>query len=355
MIRKPTPIKLSEATREVISGQLNVQTTNTSTPKSADPVNYPVFEVMTGKKVLIYVPNHTVETDEGTELRMDKPLIHPLKDGKRFLSYRCVSGLRASDEKGNVIYDGSCPLCEGTELPWDLANLVIEKKCRQIGAKPDDKENPQVKAIRSAEFSSRVIKEPNRYFTFPIVVIDTVNDDGKTIAKDENGKPIMTPKWYSISEAQYKKKWEPTLEGMEDEPTHPGGRFFVLNFIYDTKGKEPNKRDAAQNVTVISRNLKGVENIVTYLDNVTKDWTPEKAQEMVIANQLFSIDDLAEVANNILEEPSEMFNLLKATDTSNVSSLPDSGTGFNLQAPQETKELSSGVEMDETDEDVDFE
>lgn len=351
MIRKPTPIQLSGAALEEVKSQLNTQTIVKSTPKSVDPVKFPVFEVQPSKRVLIYVPEHTIETATGIELRMDTPLIHTIKEGKRYHSYRCVSGLRVNDENGNPIYDGTCPFCEGTDVPWDLANLTIKHKCNQMGLDPEDKENDQVKSIRSSSFSGRVIKEPNRYFTFPIVVIKTVNDDGKTIAKDENGKPTLTPMWYHISEAQYVKKWETTLEGMEDEPVHPGGHFFTLNFSYDTKGKDANKRDAAQNLNVIARNIKA-DKLKAAMDEATASWTPEKAREMVISNQLYSMADMQDVVDEVLEDSKEMLSLLKATEESGNTS-----TGYDLKAPADTEvkalgSISSGV--GETDEDFDL-
>ena len=85
MLKKPIPIKLSAAANDAVQKQLGVQVAQKAAPKSTDPINFPVFEVQTGKKVLIYVPNHVVDGPDGPELRMDKPLIHAVQDGKRFL------------------------------------------------------------------------------------------------------------------------------------------------------------------------------------------------------------------------------------------------------------------------------
>lgn len=353
MLRKPTPIKLSTTANEAIQSQLNVQTTVRATPKSTDPINFPVFDIPTGKRVMVYVPNHVVDGENGPELRMDKPLIHTVQDGKRYLTFRCIQGITYSekDENGKdvEIFDGSCPLCDGTSVPWDLANARIAQKCKQLGLDPEDKDNTQVKAIRSSEFSARVVKEANRYYTFPIVVIATVNDDGKTPARDEEGNMILTPMWYHISESQYKKKWETCFEGMEDEPTHPGGHFFTLSYVYDSKNKEPNKRDAAQNLSVISRRPKDSGKLKSYLDDKTKDWTPEKAQETVITNQLYSMEDLQNVAETVLMSTKEMLSFIEATSSDQPG---DIATGFNLQKPEETKSLEASVPaMDETDED----
>lgn len=361
MLRKPKPIKLSDEVKQAINDKLNNQQIQ-KVSKSLDPVNFPVFEVPTGKKVLIYVPNHTVDTENGKELAMDKPLIHPVQEGNSYGNYRCISGIVANDANGNVIFNGTCPLCDGVSVPWTLANLRIKQKCMQLKLDPNDKENPQVKTIRSSEFSARMIKEAMRYFTFPIVVINTKNDDGKTPATDADGQYICTPMWYHISEAQYTKVWEPVLEGIaendesigEDENVTPGGRFFTLNFIYDTKGKEANKRDAARNLSIIARNFKNSGELKTALDEATKEWTPSKARETVVTNLLYSYDDLEAAANDILAGPTDMINLLTASLEGIPDGVESGDDGFKLSAPKKDEDVKNLPAVDETDIDFDI-
>lgn len=348
MLKKPIPIKLSQEANDSVQKQLGVQVVMKSSPKSTDPKHFPVFEVQPGKKVLVYVPNHVVEGEDGPELRMDKPIIHTVLDGERYLSYRCIQGLTL-EEDGKVIFDGTCPLCDGTSEPWDLANIHIKNKCTKLGVDPEDKDNETVKAIRSAEFSARVLKEANRFFTFPIVVIATKNDDGKTILYDENKKPMLQTMWYHVSEKQYVDKWLSCFEEMEDEPTHPGGHFFTLSFTYDTKGKDPNKRDAARNLKVISRNYNGSEKLRLLLDKSTEEWTPEKARETVVSNQMYSIDDLRVVADEVLAPVKDMLALMKASEMG--ASIEGGNENFNLKAPEKKALEGTVPQMDETDED----
>lgn len=352
MLKKLTPVKLSENTQKQIANQ----TIERSAPKSTDPKNFPVFEIPTGKKILIYVPNHNIETPDGNlELRMDKPLIHSIQDGRRFLSIRCINGL----EDPAHGYDGTCPLCDGTADPWSLARKKIEAKCSAQGLDPDDTENKDVKAIRSAEFSDRVLKEANRYYTFPIAVIDTSTDEkGKmSITRDENGGIKYQLFWYSISEAQYTAKWVPALEAMEEEPSSPGGYFFYLNFNYDTKGKEMNKRDAARNMTVNHRNMSKMswyDTLRTAIDKASEGWTPEKAQETVIANAFYEFSDLVSVADDVLADTRNKLALYENADIAGELDAPKSAPALpgmkKVEAPQEPEALE---EVGETDEDFD--
>lgn len=352
MIKRMTPVKLSNSSKQAVQKQLGTQEIIRATPKSTDPKHFPVFTVPTNEKRLIYVPAHITVLEDGTEeLRMDKPLIHSIIDGNRFLSYRCISGLEVTDDDGNVIMSGTCPLCDAASEPWDLAREVIASQCAQQGLDPEDKDNNQVKSIRSTAFSDRVLKEANRYYTFPIVVVDTVDNDGKTLKKDENGNVLCTPMWYHISESQYQDKWLKILESLEDEPTHPGGHFFILDYTYTPKNGEPNKRDSARNLTVKGKVFKNSEKLRARLDKATEGWTPEKAQEVVISNQLFSEADLQEVADSALENTRNMLALYRAKSSGT--------TGFNLEKAQDAP-LSIGsssannntiVPMDDTDED----
>lgn len=352
MLKKLTPIKLSEEAQK----QIVTQTVERVAPKSTDPKNYPVFEVPTGKKILVYVPNHNVESPDGNiELRMDKPLIHSLQDGRRFLSIRCINGLE--DEANG--YDGSCPLCDGVPEPWDLARKRIESKCSAQALDPEDTDNKDVKSIRSAEFSDRVLKEANRYYTFPIAVIETTTDEkGKmSISRDENGIKYQLY-WYSISEAQYIAKWIPALEAMEGEPNSPGGYFFYLNFSYDSKGKEMNKRDAARNMTVNHRNMSKASWYDTFrkqVDEQTEGWTPEKAQETVIANAFYSFADLQRTADDVLADTRAKLALYESSDLAGELNAPRSNTpalpGMKKVEPQSEEQALADV--GETDEDFD--
>ena len=352
MIKKLQPVKLSENSSKAVSAQLGTQEVVRSAPRSLDPNNFPVFDIPVNQKVLIYVPNHVRVNEAGQEeLLMDKPLIHSVRDGNRFLSYRCISGI-VDEEAG---FDGTCPLCDGTSEPWDLARKQIEQQCKVQGLDPEDTDNGDVKAIRSKAFSDRVVKEATRYFTFPIVVIETVNNDGKTLAKNEKGGPILKPCWYSISEQAYEAKWEKIFESLDDEPTHPGGHFFILNYCYTPKRGEPNKRDSARNLVVSGKTVKGSEQMRTNLDKMTEEWTPEKARETVVNNLLYSQEDLGYVADSALENTRNMLAIYEGS-----AAALGGGTGnFELEAPAPKAELpadttpeAAPVAMDETDEDI---
>lgn len=343
MLKKLTPIKFTEEAKEKMKSQYDGQELSKAAPKSLDPVHFPVFEIPVNKKVLVYVPNHITVNADGVEtLNMDTPLIHAVTDGRRYLYYRCIQGL-VNEEAG---LNGECPLCESTSEPWELANYIIAEKCRAQGLDPEDTENKSVKEIRRNAFSDRVVKEANRYYTFPIVVIATVNDDGKTILRDEKGNMSCTPMWYSISETQYQDKWGKALEAMEDEPTHPGGNFFMLNFTYQVKSGEANKRDSARALNVSAKRVADAEAVKKVLDDLTKEWTPDKARETVCNNVTYSYDDLTYVADEVLAKTRSLIELYSSKALVTQPAIAGQGTkmtvpedvsdGFNLESVGET-------------------
>ena len=342
---KLKPKKFTDAESQALKKEAPKQEAVKGVPKSTDPQHYPVFSIPLNKKVLVYVPNHTVIDEEGAEnLRMDSPLIHAAADGKRYYNIRCISGL--SKETG---YSGDCPFCLALTEGWDLANIRVEEKCKSAGLDPQDTDNQVVKNIRSSEFSDRAIKEPIRYNTFPIVVFDTVNDDGKTFALDDNGQIKCRPMWYSISEQGYEEKWLKSLEVLEDSPKHPGGRFFMLNYCYTPKRGEPNIRDCARNMVVGVRNYKDSEAIRAKLDELTKDWTPEKAQETVIANIYNDEESMVEAADEIMESTRRMLEFYKDQEEGLLTSIgiEDKG-GFNL-SPAKSEGNTTGQPVLDTD------
>ena len=309
MIKRMQPIKMRG--NEELNKAFGSQELSKSAPKSADPVNFPVFEVPVNKKVLVYVPNHTYQDEKGvSHLKMDEPFIHYVLDGNRYHKYRCIHGIE--DEHFGLT--GSCPLCDSTDDGWTLANYIINSTCKKRGLNPDDKDNEQVKSIRTDAFGKRVIKEPTQYFTFPIVVIETVNDDGKTLVKNEDGSLKVMPMWYTISENYYETKWKKALEAMEDDPEHPGGHFFLLNYCYTPKRGEPNKRDSARELVVSGKNIKGADKMKVSLDKLTEEWTPDVARDMVLANNVYSTEQLEEVADGVMEQTRNMISLYEANE-----------------------------------------
>lgn len=351
--RKMKPVSFSAAASASVKKQLGVQEVNRSVPKSNDPINFPVWEIPVNKKALCYVPNHTIVDDQGVEhLRMDIALIHSIEDKGRFYSYRCVNGIE--DEEAGL--NGECPLCTGSSEPWDLANLKIESRCRQAGLDPEDIDNPQVKNIRSAEFNYRALKDAVRYFTFPIVVFETLNDDGKTFLKDENGNYKYRCYWYNISETQYEDKWRKTLDAMDNEPNHPGGHFFLLNYTYNPKHGEPNKRDSARALQVNARSIKNSEAIRELLDKQTEEWTPEKAWETVISNAFYSVEDLRTLADEVLESTRQLIAVMKAPSSLPVAGAIEGGDGFALEkrptVPENTEDGS--IPLGDTDDDYEM-
>ena len=328
-MRKLTPVQISKEESAEIQKQLGVQEVSKGTPKSTDPVNFPVFSIPVGKKVLVYVPNHTYLDDENiTRLRKDEPLLHSVTIGKRFLTYRCTAGITTASGE----LDGSCPLCDGCAEPWDLANKVIEAKCRQQALDPSDTENQSVKTIRSTEFSKRAIKDADRHITFPIVVFETQNDDGKTFVMDENNNYKLKVMWYDCSEQIWKNKWLKALEAMEDEPTHPGGHFFLLNYIYEPKnGKQQEARDAARELTISYRRFKNSEDLMRQLDKLTEDWDPVKSREVVTANILYPVADLQALADEALEGTRAMLEMYEGAEAG--IGIGANNAGFSLEKP----------------------
>lgn len=317
-----TPEQLEAVKKESVS-----QTTETVIQKSTDPDKFPVFEIPVNAKRLIYVPNHTVMDEDGIEsLRMDKPLIHTVIDGKRFKKIRCVRGL--SSDAG---YSGECPLCEGTSEPWELANEMIKEQCAQRGLDVNDSENESVKAIKRENYSKRVIKAPDQYYTFPIVVIETDPDDIKKIINDENGVPKHKAFWYTISKGAYEKKWLKTLEGMEDEPNHPGGYFFILNYTYESKSGDYNKRDSAREMAVIPKNFKNSADLASALDKETEEWDIAKAITTIYDNMYFEESDIQTETDKVLAPTRDKLAIYAAAASG--AALP-AGGGFQLGKPE---------------------
>lgn len=336
MIKKMKPKTFTAEQISAIKAETVSQKTSTVYAKSLDPANYPVFEIPVNSKVLVYVPNHTIINEETglEELRMDKALLHEVKspNSKFYDKVRCVKGL--SEAAG---YSSICPVCNGESEPWDLARQEIAEKCAKRGLDPKDKENPAVKELMRASLDERVIKKATPYYTFPIVVIETDPASIKTIIVDENtGKPKHKVYWYTITESFYSKTWGKALENHEDEPTHAGGRFFVLDYTYEDKTGNYNKRDSAKNLSVSIRSAERLSDLTVEFDKETEEWDQSKSISTVIMNQFYSEEDLKDLVDECLVPTRKKLAMyeLGATQSQAVGT---ENLGFGAMIPESTK------------------
>ena len=315
---KPRAVK-AEVLKE-ISEQAQAQRYFASVPKSEDSENFPVFS-LGNETYLIYVPNHTIENDEGREeLLQDKPWIHSVEDHGRFVSIRCGEGIE-SEELG---LDGTCPLCDGLETVNELARLEADKLLVSQGYQAGDTSD-EARKLTQGIYGNRIIKRKQQKFTFPIAVFErTSKENPKTGRKtyelvlDEDGKPKYRLMWYSVSDALYNGtdstagKWKPELDRRSEEYDEdfqtPAGLWFSLKGDYAKDPKEWSARDAARNFTLsmLANGPKGLDEEVIdaleeEIDTAAEEWTPEKAIETVIANHFLPVDALQESTDELLQ------------------------------------------------------
>lgn len=305
MLKRPAPKKLSEASQNAITTASAQQTGKTARIKSYDP-DFPVFDVPVNQKVLVYIPNHTVMGPDGTSgLRMDKFAAHPVIDGRSYGDVRCTSGI-VVEELG---LDGSCPLCDGINECWELYNHQYADVARSKGIDPKSAEAQEgLKQDRIDLIQKMNIKQADVWYTFPIVVIECEEKDGVMTVipkKGADGTIKGNPMWYSIRERTYMEKWIAGFDSLDTGdgpvPTSPAGLWAILNFTYTPKSGNHDKMGSAKALKVTFRNMPGYEQWASYFDNLTEEWTPAKAQEVVVLDVVRDMDEMKQVADSLLK------------------------------------------------------
>jgi len=298
MLQRPKKKELSAEERKIITQASASQTGSMSSPKTYDQ-NYPLFQVPVNKKVLAYIPNHVETKEDGTvELIKDVYAAHDVRIGKAYQQIRC-SGDIVNEALG---LDGSCPVCNAMSDVWDLYNIQFAELATARGLDP---KAPETKDVLKEEMKplldNRVIKKAERYYTFPIVIVEC--EEGKTIPKkDSVGKLTGTPCFYTIRETTYQDKWESAFDALDDGDDHnPAGRWVLLNFTYTPKSGSHNQRDSARNLKVSFKTLPAeYAEWEKYFDDLTKEWTPEKAQDVLVRNVLRDMDEMKAAADEII-------------------------------------------------------
>ena len=304
-IKRPTPKKLSVETSQQITAAYAAQTTERRSVKTYDPA-YPVFEVPVNQKVLVYIPNHQVTMPDGTvTLQMDKFAAHPYRDGKTYGNSRCLNGITSDDPELN--WDGSCPLCEGLGDVWALYKHEYADIAHSRGLEPDSPEASELlKAERMELVNGRAIREAEMWYTFPIVVIECEEKDGQ-LTTTPKVDPIThqikgTPMWYSVREKTFQEKWVAGYDSLDGEtPTSPAGLWAILNFTYTPKSGQPDKMGSAKSLKVTFKTMETFSEWAKYFDKLTEEWTPAKAQEVLVLDAIRSMAETQEVADSLLK------------------------------------------------------
>lgn len=324
-IKRPAPKQLSAETSQKIAQAGASWTGGSSRPKSYDP-NYPVFEVPINQRVLVYIPNHTVVSEDGSvDLRADRFPAHPCMEGRSYLNIRCLNGFVNDDPQLN--WDGTCPICSGLGEVWELYNKQYKDIAASRGMSPEAPEaQDALKSERIELLTNRVIKEPEEWLTFPIVVIECQEKDGVKTATPkltQDNKLIGTPMWYSIRKRTFQEKWEAGYDSIEGEiPSSPAGLWAVLNFTYTPKSGKCDKMGSAKALKVTFKEMAGYGEWATYFDKLTEDWTPAKAQEVLELDAIRSMEETQEVADALLKPVREKLALYSLGAQAGATAIP---------------------------------
>lgn len=352
---KIKPRAVSKEHLQAVAEQAKAQKFYQSVPKSTDPENFPVF-TLGEDSYLVYVPNHVVLNDEGQEeLRMDKPFLYSIQDGNQYLKIR--STVDIEDEEMGL--DGSDPLAEAFQIVTELAQKEAGRALVAQGFSEDD-QSDEARKVTSPIFQNRIIKQKQRYYTFPIVVFErTVEEKGNRkyykLSLDEDGNPKYQVMWYTVSEYTYGDtgKWKHELdrrsEEFEEDFQTPAGLWFKIDGTYALKPNEKwSARDAARKFSITMVNPPKeldddqVDQLVEELDKITEEWSPEKAIETVIQNQMLPVEDLRVEVDRLVQPIKDKLDLFALGGGSEV---PTIGT----TAPKRGQDALASLEDDDID------
>jgi len=311
MIKRPTPKKLSEEAQQAITEASAKQTGTITKLKSYDPA-YPVFDVPVNQKVLIYIPNHTKVLADGSVVMIkDEFAAHPVIDGRTFDTVRCTSEV-INPELG---LDGTCPLCDAMSDSWALYNKELEEIARAKGIDPKGPDaDTLLKEDRKTCLNNMTVKNAEKWFVFPIVVIACNEKDGRwtvTPKRDANNQISGKPMWYTIRERTYDTKWGAAFDALDEEGENncPAGRWAVLNFTYASKDGTYDKMSSARNLNVSFKTMSGYEQWERYFDEMTADWTVAKARETVVVAAIRDMNEMKEVEETLMKPVRDKLNL----------------------------------------------
>ncbi len=278
--------------------------------RTSDP-KFPVFSTPINTDILVYIPNtNVVQTENGSEMKLMNVHTHTYREGNITGMLRCISGLEGGVYSEVLGYDGTCPACDAVKDCWALYNRKLEAEAQKLGIDPQNDTGDVLKATRRKILDEMDMKGTEEYVTFPIVIIPTQE---KSIKPTPDALKNLQVQFVVWTKKRYEKNIIGALDSLMENPGHPGGMFWVWKFSYDTGGKQANARDSAKNakyMPITDGNFLNVLNPAkATLDATAKEFTNEKAAEVIISNQFMYKEDLEEKVNKIMAKTRSLLSL----------------------------------------------
>lgn len=271
---------------------------------STDP-NFPLFTTPVGKNLLVYIPTMNVVTHEdGTEENvLLETVVHDWRAGKQFGTIPCISGIPDDNPLAIELgYSGhTCPACDATAECWELVDKKITAFANEVGIDPQNDPTDTIKNQRSKFIQEMAIKNHNTYVTFSIVVIPH-----EKMIPTKDAKDNLEVYFVTMTKSRYTDKVLKSLASLMSNNGHIAGRFMLWQFVYDTKGKQPNARDAARNATfniiVDGDALKYYTPLREACEERAKEFTNLKALEVLPALACKTYSEILNETNKAMKQ-----------------------------------------------------
>lgn len=272
---------------------------------STDP-KFPLFKTPVNENLLVYIPALNVtKLEDGTEYNdLLKVSLHNWRIGERqFGQIACISGIDDDDPMAQELgYSGhTCPACEAYSECWDLVNARTVAYAKELGIDPQQDKDDRLKNVRQEAMAKMALSRSSEYVTFPIVVIPH-----KNLRPEPDAEKKLQVYFVTMGLQRYQEKVCAGLSSLFDNPGHIAGRFMTWSYVYDTKGAQPNARDAARNASFnIIADAAGVQMLEKFkvpAEEAAKEFTNLKALEVLTTLEVKEYNALLSETNKIMKE-----------------------------------------------------
>lgn len=300
-----------------------------SKPFGSTDSKFPLFKTPVGENLLVYIPKlNVIDNGDGTETNvLLHSATHKYNTGKQFGDITCITGFPmdnpVAEALGYVDENGAhtCPACDAISECWDLVNAKTEALAKQMGIDPANDREERLKPSRQKFMQEMAIQRSVEQVTFPIVVLPAKNN-----RPTEDAMEKMQGYFVTMSKQRYQEKVCAGLDALYENPGHIAGRWMTWKFIYDTKGAQPNARDAAKNAQFLiidnSAAINALQPFVEKAEQIGAEFTNEKALEVLTALEPQTYSEIKSVTDRVMKDTR---NTLAAMEAGNAAAaLPNS-------------------------------
>lgn len=239
--------------------------------KEASADNSIKYRAEKGAKHLIYIPTVTADVvdADGNVTKQQQIVavsqkVHDWTDTEgKYRTTICLDGIVRTGDNGEVINDGTCPICERVSDAWEIYNNRKEKLEKETNIADPKMREEYIKKILEGYRDAMKAKEARNYVYLLIAFIETTGTNMEVVIDEDTKLPKYALKVMKIASTR--------LEKINKQLQNSGVPIEGAELIFEYKDTDDIRQQVGESTVSIVMDNRKITNNVALLNAINED------------------------------------------------------------------------------------